>query len=371
MFEFEQIVQNKPIKDTKVMVAMSGGVDSSTVAVYLHHLGYQVIGVTLQLYTSEEKQFKKTCCAGQDIYDAKNIASQFGFPHYVINLEKVFQEEVINDFAETYLRGETPIPCVKCNQTVKFRDLFKIAKDLKVDALVTGHYVRRIENSDGIELHKGIDSTKDQSYFLFATTKEQLKFLRFPLGKFTKEDTRKLAQSLNISISQKPESQDICFVKSKSYVDIINKLKPKSYEPGDIIHINGEILGKHNGIVNYTVGQRHGLNISYSEPLYVVKINSTDNKIIVGPKLALKKEYLYIKELNWLDDKEFYNGMEVSVKLRSGAEIVNATLIKENHLIKVMLLDEPKCAISPGQACVMYSNTKILGGGWIINNKSI
>lgn len=363
---FEQIIKGKSVKDTKLMVAMSGGVDSSTVAAYLHRLGYQVIGVTLQLYTSEEKQFKKTCCAGQDIYDAKSVAAQFGFPHYVVNMEKIFQEDVIQDFAETYLRGETPIPCVKCNQTVKFRDMFKIAKDLKVDALVTGHYVRRVENNGHAELHKGIDATKDQSYFLFATTREQLDFLRFPLGSFTKENTRKLAQDLGIGISQKPESQDICFVKSGKYADIINKIKPQSQEPGDILHINGQILGRHNGIINYTVGQRHGLNISYSEPLYVVKINRAENQIIVGPRSALRQKFLYVKELNWLDG--FQDGMEVSVKLRSGAETVQATLNKENELVKVALLGESKCAISPGQACVMYDGTKVLGGGWITTN---
>lgn len=366
---FEEIIQNKPRNETKVMVAMSGGVDSSTVAAYLHSIGYQVVGITLQLYSSELKT-KKTCCAGQDIFDAKNVAAQFGFLHYVINMEKVFEKEVMEDFAQSYIDGQTPIPCIKCNQTVKFRDLFKIAKDLKVDALATGHYVKRIKTENGVELHKGCDLTKDQSYFLFATTKEQLEFLRFPLGGLSKKETRKLARDLGIVIAEKPESQDLCFVKSRSYVDIIDKLKPKSYQPGDVVHINGQVLGKHNGLVYYTVGQRHGLNISYSEPLYVIKINRLENKIIVGPKYALEKKALYVKELNWLNDSAPLNGMELGVKLRSGAEVIPANLFVQDDLIKVELKEEPKCAISPGQACVMYHDTKILGGGWI-NTKEI
>ncbi|AHX11387.1 tRNA (5-methylaminomethyl-2-thiouridylate)-methyltransferase [Neorickettsia helminthoeca str. Oregon] len=368
MLDFMEIAPGKLPRDTKVMVAMSGGIDSSTVAAYLHQLGYQVIGVTLQLYSSNEvsQTRKKTCCAGSDIFDAKSVAAQFGFLHYVINMEDTFKKEVIEDFAESYLKGETPIPCVKCNQTVKFRDLLKIAKSLNVDALATGHYVRRVIAKNSIELHKGVDSLKDQSYFLFNTTKEQLKFLRFPLGNLKKSETRDLARELGITISEKSESQDICFVKSRSYADIVEKFKPGSQRAGKIVDLQGKVLGTHSGILHYTVGQRHGLNISASEPLYVIKIEDVTNTIAVGPRSALKRDSLYIRQLNWLDNQELIPAMEVEVKLRSGSEVVKASLFPQEERLKITLHEEPKCAIAPGQACVMYRGTKVLGGGWIM-----
>ena len=358
-------IKNKKPEQTKVMVAMSGGVDSSVVAAYLHHLGYQVIGVTLQLYYSEQKSFKKTCCAGQDIFDAKKVAAQFSFAHYVVDMQKTFEKEVMEEFADSYLKGQTPVPCIKCNQTVKFRDLFKIAKDLNVDALATGHYVKRVEKDNEVELHRGFDTTKDQSYFLFATTRDQLRFLRFPLGDLTKEQTRKLATDLKIAVYDKPESQDICFVKSKSYVDVINKLRPQSCQKGNIVYLDGKVLGVHNGIVYYTVGQRHGLNVSYHHPLYVIKIDRRSNTVTVGPKSALEQNSLYIKEINWLDKSDILDGMSVSAKLRSGANPVDATLYKSDDFVKVQLLHTANCAIAPGQACVLYKGSRVLGGGWI------
>jgi len=359
---------NKSIKDTKIVVAMSGGVDSSTVAAMLHKEGYQVIGVTLQLYDlGVDIEKKGACCAGQDIYDAKMVAGTMGFPHYVLNYESVFKQDVIEDFADAYLRGETPIPCVKCNQSVKFRDLFKVAKDLDADALVTGHYIRRKEGEEGVELHKAIDHNKDQSYFLFATTKEQLNYIHFPLGGKTKEETRKLAESFGLKIADKPDSQDICFVPNGSYSKVIERLRPGSLEPGDIIHIEGTKLGKHEGTINYTIGQRKGLKVSWHEPLYVVKIDPQNKIVLVGPEAALQSKTVNLKEMNWLTKNSPQECLKAQVKLRSTQEAVNATIIhQENNTAKV-ILDQPERAITPGQACVIYDNDRVLGGGWIVN----
>ncbi len=369
MLKIDPIISNKPPNETVVVVAMSGGVDSSTVAAYLHKIGYKVIGVTLQLYSGNAKVAKGACCAGQDIYDAKRVAHTFNFPHYVLNYESLFKQEVIDDFADSYLKGQTPIPCVRCNQTVKFRDLLKVSQDLDADALVTGHYVRRVINNNQVELHTAKDATKDQSYFLFATTNEQLNFLRFPLGEITKEQTREIAQSLEIGIADKAESQDICFVGGGSYASIVQKLRPESLQPGNIVHIDGQILGRHQGIINYTVGQRRGLKISSKDPLYVIEIRPNSNEVIVGPKNSLLKDTVYIKNINWIS-RNITNNEKVEVKLRSGQEAVKATIQHAPDMQSATVkLDDAQIGIAPGQACVVYDNTIVLGGGWIVSSK--
>ncbi|MFN7039310.1 MAG: tRNA 2-thiouridine(34) synthase MnmA [Alphaproteobacteria bacterium] len=358
---------NKNIKDTKIVVAMSGGVDSSTVAAMLHEQGYQVIGVTLQLYDLGVTLEKKgACCAGQDIYDAKTVADKLNIPHYVLNYESIFKQSVIEDFADSYLRGETPIPCVRCNQSVKFKDLFKVAKDLGADALVTGHYVRKINKPTGFELHRAVDQNKDQSYFLFATTKEQLEYIDFPLGVYKKDEIRNLATKYGLKVADKPDSQDICFVAGGSYSNIIEKIRPGALDEGEIINIEGKILGKHKGIINYTIGQRRGLNISSSEPLYVVKINATKNQIVVGSEQDLYNSNFLIKDINWLANEEIpEEGITAHVKLRSAHKPVKATIYKFSSDYRRVLLDIPEKAITPGQACVVYDEERVLGGGWI------
>jgi tRNA-uridine 2-sulfurtransferase len=357
---------NKEPKDTKVVVAMSGGVDSSTVAAWLYEKGYQVIGITLQLYDLGVTLEKKgACCAGQDIYDAKSVADKLGFPHYVLNYESLFKQSVMEEFADSYLRGETPIPCVRCNQSVKFRDLLKVAKDLGADALATGHYVRRINGEHGAELLRAVDYSKDQSYFLFATTKEQLEYLHFPLGGMTKVETRALAVRLGLEIADKPDSQDICFVPNGSYTKVIEKLRPGALDAGEIVHLDGRVLGTHNGIINYTIGQRKGLGIASAEPLYVIKLDAQQKKVIVGPESALANQRFKIKEINWLAGDSIPEGIEVTVKLRSAHAGARATIGASEGGITEILLSEPERAITPGQACVMYDGDRVLGGGWI------
>ncbi|MGX6960008.1 MAG: tRNA 2-thiouridine(34) synthase MnmA [Rickettsia endosymbiont of Pentastiridius leporinus] len=354
-------------KQSTIVVAMSGGVDSSVVAAMLCEQGYNVIGITLQLYDHGIAVDKKNaCCAGQDIYDAKMVANRLGIPHYVLDYESKFKESVIDNFVDSYLQGETPLPCVQCNKSVKFRDLIKTAKELGASKLVTGHYVRKVSGNSGAELHMGLDPTKDQSYFLFATTKEQLEYLDFPLGDLTKDETRKLANKFGLEVADKPDSQDICFVPDGNYKDIINKIRPSSSESGKIVHVNGFELGTHSGIINYTIGQRRGLRVSYSEPLYVVKIDPNSNIVYVGPESALNVQEFIIKDVNWLGEN-IRDGekLELAVKIRSTRLPKLAEISKfADDKIKVKFLSKEK-AVAPGQACVIYDGTRILGGGWI------
>lgn len=351
----------------KAVVAMSGGVDSSTVAALLKQQGYEVIGVTLQLYDYGMTVGKKgACCAGQDIYDAQMAAEKIGIPHYVLNYESIFKEAVINDFADSYLRGETPIPCVRCNQKVKFQDLFKVAKDLNADFLATGHYVQRIEVDGKAQLHSGFDDGKDQSYFLFTTTQEQLDFLRFPIGHLNKSKTRELANEFGLNVADKPDSQDICFVPNGDYSNVIQKLRPGALESGNIVLETGEVLGKHDGIINFTVGQRRGIGIAHPEPLYVVKLNPEKHEVIVGPLSSLYSKELTIKELNWLGDSDPTKApIKCAVKLRSAHNPIPATITEMDTNRYKVTLEEPYRGITPGQACVIYHDTRVLGGGWI------
>lgn len=352
-------------KDCKIVVAMSGGVDSSTVAAMLVDQGYQVIGVTMQLYDYGLTVGKKgACCAGQDIYDAKMVADKLNIPHYVLNYESAFKNSVIDDFADSYLRGETPIPCVRCNQTVKFNDLLKMAQSLEADALCTGHYVRKLASPNGFEMLRGIDHNKDQSYFLFATTKEQLAYTYFPLGEYSKEETRKLAVKYGLEVADKPDSQDICFVPNGDYASVINKYRPGALDAGDIVHIDGRKLGEHTGIINFTIGQRRGIGISSPDPLYVIKIIPETKTVIVGPVEALQKNSFIIKDVNWLGEFSDHP-VKALVKIRSNHDPVPATIKLLSGKTAEVTLNSSEKAITPGQACVAYDEEKMLGGGWI------
>lgn len=361
------IIPGKAPKDTRVVVAMSGGVDSSVVAAMLKDEGYDVVGITLQLYDHGAMIGKKgACCAGQDIVDARNVAAKINIPHYVLNYENKFKESVMDDFVSTYLAGETPVPCIRCNQSVKFRDLLGTARDLGAEALATGHYVRRELGREGAELHRATDADKDQSYFLFATTREQLDFLRFPLGGLHKNQTRALADKYGLPVATKPDSQDICFVPGGNYAKVIEKLKPGACEPGDIVNLYGELVGRHEGIINYTVGQRKGLGITSSEPLYVLKLDAEKKQVIVGPKEALLTRTFLVRELNWLgNDDTLKTGIELQVKLRSAQSPVAATVKSAANNAAEVILFDPREAVAPGQACVMYVGDRVLGGGWI------
>lgn len=378
----------KPPSETRVVVAMSGGVDSSVCAALLHEEGYDVVGVTLQLYDygdainpSTEAIKSKTCCAGQDIYDARRVAETLDFPHYVLNYENNFKESVIEDFADSYLKGETPIPCVRCNQTVKFRDLLKVAHDLGADCMATGHYIQRTidEKTGRASLKRAHDNGKDQSYFLFATTQEQLDFLRFPLGGWSKDVTREHAERLGLLNADKPDSQDICFVPHGDYAKVVKKLRPEGENPGKIVHIDGRVVGDHNGIIHYTIGQRRGLGIGggvsdNNEPLYVISLNPTENEVMVGPKEALARNVLHIEDCNWLFDKEDLREkkgcpyLPVMVKFRSVMKPTPAILNTENNKIK---LDQPHYGIAAGQAAVCYINDTVIGGGWITHTQNL
>jgi len=360
---------NKDPKDTRVVVAMSGGVDSSVVAALLHEEGYQVVGVTLQLYDFGAALAKKgACCAGQDIYDARRVAETKGFPHYVLNYESNFRESVMDDFADSYLKGETPVPCIRCNQTVKFRDLLKVARDLDADCMATGHYVQRMVDANGrAQLHRAADPSKDQSYFLFATTQEQLNFLRFPLGGWDKSVTRTHAQRLNLLNAEKPDSQDICFVPQGDYAKVVKKMRPLAGEPGDIVHMDGRVLGRHEGIIGYTIGQRKGLGIGgghveNNDPFYVVALDAASRQVIVGPKTALARDILHIRDCNWLDDAD---GKVVELKFRSMMTPATALLKRTGPDTAELHLDAQQYGIAAGQAAVCYDAGRVLGGGWI------
>jgi len=358
----------KDPSDTKVVVAMSGGVDSSTVAALMKNEGYKVIGITLKLYDDTKEISKsKQCCAGQDILDAKRVADKLGIEHKILYYQSKFKEGVIDNFVESYLKGETPIPCVQCNQTVKFNDLLEESKNLKADALITGHYVKSITLNNETNMYKAIDDNRDQSYFLFNTTREQLNYLRFPLGGLMKNETRNIAKKLNLNVADKPDSQDICFVPNSDYSSVIRKYRPDSFQKGNIKDINNNVIGVHEGIINFTIGQRRGIKVSDKEPLYVIKINAEKNEIIVGPKKNLIQKKIKLKNINILaNQKEFLD--EVFVKVRSTGKLLKAKVNFSDISTEVDLLED-EYGISPGQACVFYSKNdqgyKVLGGGWI------
>jgi tRNA-specific 2-thiouridylase len=356
----------KAPKDTRVVVAMSGGVDSSVTAALMAEAGYDVVGVTLQLYDHGEAiQKKGACCAGQDIYDAKRVADTLGIPHYVLDYESRFREQVMEDFADTYLRGETPIPCVRCNQTVKFHDLLGTARDLGAEAMVTGHYVRQVQGTHGAEMHRAVDRSKDQSYFLFATTGAQLGFLRFPLGDMDKAETRRHAARFDLPVADKPESQDICFVPNGSYARVVERLRPGAIDPGEIVDMDGKVLGQHDGIINFTVGQRRGLGVATGAPQYVIKIDPDTRRVIVGPKEALLCPDIGVSALNWLDHTPLGDTPRaVTVKVRSTTEPVVADIFTDDSGVRVRF-DTPQPGVAPGQACVVYDGDRVLGGGWI------
>lgn len=356
--------------DTRVVVAMSGGVDSSVVAAMLAQQGFDVVGVTLQLYDHGAALARKgACCAGRDIHDARRVAETLGFPHYVLDYESRFRDAVIDEFADAYLAGATPVPCIRCNERVKFRDLLETAIDLGADCMATGHYVQRTPTPHGAQLRRAADPDRDQSYFLFSTTREQLDYLRFPLGNLrSKAETRALAQRFGLSVADKPDSQDICFVPNGSYASVIQKLRPGAAEPGEIVHLDGRVLGAHFGVIHYTVGQRRGLGIGGGEPFFVLRLEPETRQVIVGPRSALARRTIRLAEVNWLGDRPLAEapegGWEIEARVRSTRAPKPARLFPAPGGATAELLDAEE-GVSPGQACVFYDGDRVLGGGWI------
>ncbi|WP_370302507.1 tRNA 2-thiouridine(34) synthase MnmA [Pseudooceanicola sp.] len=362
----------KPPAETRVVVAMSGGVDSSVVAALLADQGYDVVGVTLQLYDHGAALAKKgACCAGIDIHDARRVAEERGFPHYVLDYENIFKDAVIDEFADSYLAGATPVPCIRCNERVKFKDLLETAKDLEADCMATGHYIQRKDGPGGPELHCAADAARDQSYFLFSTTPEQLDFLRFPLGHLPSKDaTRALAAQYGLAVADQPDSQDSCFVPNGDYASVIEKLRPGAGEPGEIVHADGRVLGRHRGVIHYTIGQRRGLGIGgLAEPLYVVKLDVDASRVVVGPKEMLATRTVPVREINWLGDAPMMSRPEwpIAVKVRSTRPPREAILRPLSDTTAEVELLNPEEGVSPGQACVFYETggSRIFGGGWI------
>jgi tRNA-uridine 2-sulfurtransferase len=362
-----------PAVGTRVVVAMSGGVDSSVVAALLKRQGYDVIGITLQLYDHGEAVGRKgACCAGRDIQDARRVAEALQIPHYVLDYEQRFAEAVMGAFADSYLSGETPVPCVACNQTIKFHDLLRTAEELGASVLATGHYVRSKPGSSGFELYRARDHERDQSYFLFATTRAQLEFLRFPLGGFTKQETRKLAREFGLTTAEKSDSQDICFVPSGRYTQVIERLRPGAAEAGEIVHVDGRVLGRHGGVINYTIGQRRGIGIAAQEPLYVLKLDAERRQVVVGPREGLRTRHIRLRNVNWLGDESLEEldgtGKDILARIRSSGPLQQARLYRDADRILVELA-KGEDGVSPGQACVFYAGEsgeeRLLGGGWI------
>ena len=369
--ELNSIGLNKKPSDTTVVVAMSGGVDSSTVAGMMKKEGYKVIGITLKLYDEgKEVATSKQCCSGQDIMDAKRVAHKLDIEHKILYYQNKFKQGVIDNFVDSYLKGETPIPCVQCNQTVKFKDLFEVSKELKADAMITGHYVKSITSENETSMYRAIDENRDQSYFLFNTTKDQLNYLRFPLGGMLKDETRNIAKRLELNVAEKPDSQDICFVPNGDYASVIRKFKPESLQKGNIKNLDGKVIGVHDGIVNFTIGQRKGIKIAHSEPLFVIRIDSKKNEIIVGSKEKLGKKIIKLRELNLLVDKKELD-KEIFVKVRSTGKLLDGKIKLKAENTAEVNLENLEDGISPGQACVFYKKDnlgfKVLGGGWIDN----
>ncbi len=358
---------------TRVVAAMSGGVDSAVAAALVRQAGYDVVGVTLQLYASDGQPKRKgSCCAGQDIYDAKAAAERIGIPHYTLDYAERFKASVMEDFAASYARGETPIPCVKCNETVKFRDLLAAAQDMGASALVTGHYIRRADGAHGAELHRAVDASRDQSYFLFATTRAQLDFVRFPLGGLPKCETRALAAKMGLALADKPDSQDICFVPNGRYSDVVAKLMPGAIEPGEIVDLSGRVLGRHDGVINFTVGQRKGLGLSHHESLFVIRIDAAKQQVVVGPREALATKCVHLRDMNWLDAPLTGVPRAVLARVRSTREPVRAEIRAADSGVEVELLAHEE-GVAPGQACVLYdalAPSRMLGGGWIVKGEA-